>query len=136
MAVVNPYSQYMENQFRTATPGKLIVMAYDGAIRFTKVAAEKMQERKLDEQSANIIKAQGIILELISSLDFKADTRLAENLEGLYSYVFDRLTHANLRDDVAALDETISILTDMRSVWANAELMVRSGQTSSEAKAA
>lgn len=136
MAVGNPYSQYMENQFRTATPGKLIVMAYDGAIRFTKVAAEKMQERKLDEQSANIIKAQGIILELISSLDFKADTRLAENLEGLYSYVFDRLTHANMRDDPAALEETISILTDMRTVWADAELMVRSGQTSMEAKAA
>jgi len=136
MSIANPYSQYVETQFRTATPGKLIVMAYDGAIRFTKVAAEKMQERKLDEQSANIIKAQGIILELISSLDFNADTRLAENLEGLYSYVFDQLTHANLRDDPAALDETISILTDMRSVWANAELMVRSGQTSSEAKAA
>lgn len=135
MAVVNPYSQYMENQFRTATPGKLIIMAYDGAIRFAKTAAEKMRERKLDEQSANIIKAQGIVLELISSLDFKADLRLAENLEGLYSYVFDRLTHANLRDDLAALDETISILTDMRSVWAEAELMVRSGKTSTEAKA-
>lgn len=136
MSIANPYSQYMENQFKTATPGKLIVMAYDAAIRFARAAAEKMKEGRLDEQSANIIKVQHIVLELISSLNFHADSRLADNLEGLYSYVFDRLTYANTRDDQAALEEAIRILSDMRSVWAEAELLVRSGKTSLEAKAA
>ena len=43
----NPYSQYLENQVTTATPGKLLVMTYDAAIRFIKLAAEKMTEHKL-----------------------------------------------------------------------------------------
>jgi len=136
MSIANPYSQYMENQFKTATPGKLIVMAYDAAIRFARTAAEKMKVGRLDEQSANIIKVQKIILELISSLDSQADPALAANLEGLYMYVFDRLTFANVRDDQAALEEAIRILSDMRSVWAEAEHLVRSGKTSVEARAA
>lgn len=127
MSVSNAYSQYQENQLKTVTPGKLILMAYDGAIRFTRTAAEKMRDGKLDEQSANITKAQNIILELISSLDMKIDPQLADNLYSLYTYVFDRLTHANVRDDIAALDESIQILGEMRSAWAEAEFALRSG---------
>jgi flagellar secretion chaperone FliS len=130
MSVTNPYSQYHENQIKTVTPGKLILMAYDGAIRFARTAAEKMKEGKLDEQSANITKAQNIILELMSSLDMKIDQQLADNLYSLYTYMFDRLTQANVHDDIGALDETIQILGEMRSAWAEAEFALRSGTTS------
>lgn len=125
----NPYSQYLENQVTTATPGKLLVMTYDAAIRFIKLAAEKMTEHKLDEQSANIIKAQNILLELISSLNTKVDPQLAANLHSIYNYMFDRLTEANLHDDQQALAEVLDIMTELRSTWAEAELMIRSGST-------
>lgn len=131
MSVTNPYSQYQENQLKTVTPGKLILMAYDGAIRFARTAAEKMKEGKLDEQSANITKTQNIILELISSLDMKIDPQLADNLYSLYTYMFDRLTHSNVNDDLGALDETIQILGEMRSAWAEAEFTLRSEGTTS-----
>lgn len=113
MTVNNPYSQYIENQFNTASPGKLLIMAYDAAIRFAKTAAEKMKEGKLDQQSENIRKVQNIILELMSSLDMKVDRQLAENLYSLYSYIFDRLTHANIKDDPQALEEVIQILFEL-----------------------
>jgi len=123
----NPYFQYQENQLKTATPGKLLIMAYDAAIRFARLAAEKMQQGKLDEQSANIIKVQNIILELISSIDPKFDAQLSANLQSIYSYMFDRLTQANIRDDAAALQEVIQMLIEMRSAWADAERLVRTG---------
>lgn len=137
MATRNPYYQYVENQLNTATPGRLLVMAYDAAIRFARTAAEKMKEGKLDEQSANIVKVQNILLELISSLDTKVDHQLGTNLYSLYDYMFDRLTHANIHDDSQALEETIEILTELRSAWAEAEFLVRSGgNVNQEAKAA
>jgi flagellar protein FliS len=138
MAVKDPCSQYLENQVKTATPGKVLVMAFDGAIRFARIAAEKMKERQLDEQSANIIKVQNIILELMSSLNMDADRQLAGNLYSIYSHIFDRLTQANVHDDMSALEEAVQILGEMRQTWAEAELLVRSGEAEmrEEARAA
>jgi flagellar protein FliS len=127
MIANNPYNQYVENQVTTATPGKLLVMAFDAAIRFARVAAEKMQEHKLDEQNANIRRVQNILLELVSSLDARTDPQLAANLQSIYTYMFDRLTHANIRDDAAALEEVTEMLMELRNTWAEAELLVRSG---------
>ncbi|MDO8585748.1 MAG: flagellar export chaperone FliS [Armatimonadota bacterium] len=128
MPVKDPWLQYQENQLNTVTPGRLLVMAFDAAIKFAHTAAEKMKAGKLDEQSANIAKVQSILLELISSLDVNQDKQLAGNLYGLYGYMFDRLTRANIRDDLAALEEVTGMLTEMRATWAEAEHLVRTGQ--------
>ena len=128
MAIDDPYAQYRENQLTTVTPGKTLVMAYDAAIRFARTASERMKEGKLDEQSANIRKAQNIIVEFMSTLDMRHDRRLAANLYGIYSYMFDRLTQASIRDDAGALSEAITMLTELRDTWAEAERLVRSGE--------
>jgi flagellar secretion chaperone FliS len=128
MSTANPYSQYLENQIKTATPGRLLVLTYDAAIRFARLAAERMKEGRLDEQSANIIKVQNILLELMSSLDPQVDRQLAANLSSLYSYAFDRLTQANIHDDTGALEEVTSLLTELRETWAQAESMLRTGE--------
>lgn len=132
MSTQNPYSQYLETQVMTATPGKLLIMAYDGAIRFARIAMEKMKIRKLDEQSANIRKVQNILLELMGSLNWEVDHQLASNLDALYTYMFDRLTQANIADDTVALDEVITILSELRSAWAEAELAIRSGRAATQ----
>ena len=124
---INGYDQYLENQVTTATPGRLVVMSFDAAIRFAKLAADKMREKKLEEQSANIRKAQNILLQLITSLDMNVDPQLVNNLDSLYRFMFDRLTQANIRDDAQALDQVTVLLTEMRQTWVEAELLVRSG---------
>lgn len=129
MIANNPYSQYMENQLTTATPGKLLVITFDAAIRFARVAAEKMSQHKLDEQSKNIRNVQNILLELTSTLDSRTDPQLASNLQSIYTYMFDRLTYSNIKDDASALEEVTEMLTELRNTWAEAELLVRSGAT-------
>lgn len=129
MVMKNPFSQYADTQITTATPGMLIVLAYDGAIRFANTGMEAMKAGKLDVQSANITKAQAILSELTSCLDRKSNPELAESLASLYSYMFDRLTQANIRDNAGALQEVIGLLSDLQSAWADAELRVRSGRT-------
>lgn len=138
MAINNPYNTYFENQLKTATPGKLLVMLYDAAIRFAKTASMSMQEGNLYEQSESIRKVQNVLLELLSSLDTKADPQLAANLQSLYEFMFDQLTDANIHDNQSALTTVIDLLTEMRGVWSEAETLIRSGRGSSklEAKAA
>jgi flagellar protein FliS len=136
MSMNNPYNQYLENQLKTATPGKLLIMTYDAAIRFARTASEKMKEGKLDEQSTYIRKVQNILLELISSIDVKADTQLADNLHNLYAFKFDQLTHANIHDDHECIATSIDLLTEMRGVWAEAEMLVRTGKGNSAAQGA
>ncbi len=133
MITSNPYNQYLENQLKTATPGKLLVMTFDAAIKFAKAATESMQEHNLDEQSRNIRRVQNILVELMSTLNKKADPKLADDLYGLYSFMFDRLTHASITDDQAALAEVIEMLAEMRQTWSEAEMVVRSGIPSATA---
>ena len=79
----NPLKAYKETQVKTATPGKLIIMLYDAAIKNINQACECMDEgfKKNDVASKCIIKAQDIISELMVSLDFEQGGEIAKNPE-------------------------------------------------------
>jgi flagellar secretion chaperone FliS len=128
MSMNNPYDTYLESQLTTATPGKLVVMTFDAAIKFARTAVEAMKVHDLYQQSANIGKTQKLLSELTSVLDMKTDAELAGSLFKLYSFMFDRLTRANIDDDQAVLQEVIGMLCELRQTWAEAEMMVRTGQ--------
>lgn len=125
MAVSNPYIQYQSNSINTAGPDKLLLMAYDGAIRFAKIGREKIKAGILDEKSINFSKSQAIIAELLVTLNSEVAPELVASLADLYSYIFNRLTDANLNDDTRAADEVIGILSDLRDAWSQAAQMLR-----------
>ncbi len=133
MSTNSPFNQYFETQILTASPGKLLVMTYDAAIRFARTAQQKMLSGDLYEQSTNIGKVQNILLELMSSLNPTVDQQLTANLDALYTYMFDKLTQANIHDDAQAVDEVVNILTELRTTWAEAEQLAKTG---SDTKAA
>jgi len=119
------YAQYQQNQFATASPAKLLLAAYDGAIKFCRVGKEKMKEQRLDEQSVYINKALAIVCELLSTLNEEANPPLVARLRSLYLYVIEKLAHANTANDQASLDEAISILANLRESWAEAERIIQ-----------
>lgn len=119
------YSQYQQSSILTASPAKLLLMAYDGAIRFCRIASEKMKENKLDEQSININKAMAIVFELINTLREDVNPQLVTRLKSIYMYMIEKLAHANLYNDQEALDEVIRHLTNLRGTWAEAERIIQ-----------
>lgn len=125
------YAQYQQNQLLTASPAKLLLVAYDGAIRFCRIGAEKMREGKLDEQSTNINKALAIVCELLSTLREDVDPVLVARLKSLYTYIIEKLAHANLNNDISSLDEATKILVQLRETWAEAEKILQK-QSSAE----
>ncbi|MCE5199449.1 MAG: flagellar export chaperone FliS [Armatimonadota bacterium] len=126
------YAQYQQNQLLSASPSKLLLAAYDGAIRFARIAGEKMKEQKLDEQSTYINKTLAIVFELISTLREDVDPLLVARLKSLYTYVIEKLAHANLNQDEESLNEAINILSQLRETWAQAEKIIIEEQSAME----
>lgn len=95
----NPYDSYKKTEINTANQGKLIVMLYDGAIKFLNIALENMSIETYDIVNNNIVKAQDIITELLLSLNMKEGGEIAGNLFNLYMYFKKKLLEANVQKD-------------------------------------
>jgi len=80
----NPYAQYRQTAIETATPTRLVVMLYDGAIRFLSSALPEMHARRYDAQTRLIGRAQAIIAHLRDILDFAQGGAVAHDLETCY----------------------------------------------------
>jgi len=106
----NPYNQYKQTQITTANQGKLIVMLYDGAIKFLNIAVDNLNPRTYDVVNNNIIKAQDIITELLLSLNMDEGGEISQNLFNLYMYFKKQLLEANIKKDGEMLKQTIKLL--------------------------
>ncbi len=114
---------YQAQAVLTAGPGQLILMMYDGALRFMTIAKDAMQStdespRRFETINTNLIKAQNIISELRSCLNHEVGGEYSENLDRLYDYYLRRLFEANIRKDTAPLIEVEGLLRSLRDGWA------------------
>ena len=120
MAVAASYqnaAKYRLAQVETASPAQLLVMLYDGAIRFLSQARDKMAAGDIESRHANLMKVQGIIAELLSSLDMKRGGAVAVNLQRVYAYMLRQLVEANLYDRSEPIDNVLVMLRDLRESW-------------------
>lgn len=112
-----PYDQYKHTEINTANQGKLIVLLYDGAIRFCNIAVENMHPKTYDVANNNIIKAQDIINELILALNVNEGGDVAKNLFNLYMYFKRQLLEANVQKNPEILKNVIKLLKELRDAW-------------------
>lgn len=117
---MNAYSQYKENQILTASPEQILLMLYDGAIRFTRQAMYGLEEGNLTLFHQGISKSMAIITEFANSLDHSIGGPIAENLDGLYNFMIRELTLANLHKDIEKLRVVDRLLVDLRATWGEA----------------
>ncbi|MDD5433836.1 MAG: flagellar export chaperone FliS [Nitrospira sp.] len=113
---MNPYEKYQDIQVKTADKGRLILMMYDGAIIFLQQARELYKEKDYIGKTQKISRTQDIIFELIAALNMEAGS-IAKNLKSLYMYMIKRLFDANMKKDLAAIEESIKILSELRIAW-------------------
>jgi flagellar protein FliS len=133
MAMSNPYQsqqyqqhyqiEYQQQQVLTAPPDKLLLMLFDGALRFCGQAKKALEAGELAECHQFIIKTQDIIIELETSLNM--DYEISASLFALYDYLYRRLVEANIKKDAAILEEVMDFLTDLRQMWVDVALQLR-----------
>jgi len=116
MAEVDVHSQYRETQIMTASQGKLIVLLYEGTIRFIDNALAALRDKKLDAVNNNLLRAQDIVTELALSINFDAGD-LATKMYNLYMYFNRKLVEANIRKDRELLLEVRGMLVSLLDAW-------------------
>lgn len=117
LAKANNFDAYKDTEIQTADQGKLIVMLYEGAIRFLKLAEQHMDHRTYDIVNTNIVKAQEIVTELMLSLNMEEGGEIAHNLFNLYAYMKKRLLEANMQKELAPVQEVIKLLEQLKGAW-------------------
>src|SRR4030042_5376974 len=113
----NPFNEYKKTQIATANQGKLIVMLYDGAIKFLNIAVENMSPQTYDIVNTNILKAQDIITELLLSLNMQEGGEISQNLFNIYMYFKRTLLEANIQKNAEIIKGTLKLLKDLRDAW-------------------
>jgi flagellar protein FliS len=115
MSVRNPYQSYQQNAINTASPGELTLMLYNGCLKFIHIAKTAIAEKNIELKNTNIQKAQKIIQELMVTLN--PELEVSKSMMPLYDYVYRRLIEANIKSDLAILEEVEEFVTDFRDTW-------------------
>jgi flagellar secretion chaperone FliS len=122
MHTPHPASSYRQVATRTATPGQLVLMLFDGAIRFLERARQSFAEEDPavfnHGVNANIQRAQAIIRELDGSLNMAAGGEVSANFRRLYDYLDRRLQESNLHKQEEGICEVVERLATLRAAWA------------------
>ena len=105
--------EYRHNEIATSSQGKLIIMMYEGALKFVNLAIEGVDNKDLSKKGSYINKAHDIINELSFALDMKKGGEVAQKLETLYQFVLHQLTLANIKSDRKALESVVNVLTPL-----------------------
>ncbi len=108
---------YKENTVTTQPRGRLIVMLYEGAVRFLHQAIEEIEAGNIEGKGAYITKATDIINELNCVLDVEAGGDVAGDLRRLYQFMIRHLLQAGIRNDTQMIREVIDLLEDLNEGW-------------------
>lgn len=128
MRQISPHSRYLQTAVETATPTRLVVMLFDGAIRYLSQAVPAMHAKNYESQSHFIGRAQEIIAYLRGSFDRGVSPELADDLSAVYTPLFDMLTDANIFDKIDRVEYVIEVLRELREAWVEVDRKAQAGK--------
>lgn len=111
----NAATAYKDSRIMTASPAELTLMLYEGAIKFCNLAIMALEKNDYEKANLNIIKAEKIISEFRSTLDFQYP--VAKDFEVVYDYIYHRLVESNIKKNRDALEEALGYIREMRDTW-------------------
>lgn len=127
----NAYQKYKTTSVQSASREKILLMLYEGAIKFTKLAIKAAEEKKIADRGVNIGRAFDIIMELNNTLDHKVGGEVAIQLEQLYMFMMEQYTKANITGSPEPLKENLKLLNTLYDGWVQAvEKLKQEGNTS------
>ena len=108
---------YQDNAVSTQSKGRLIVMLYDGAIKFMRLAIIEMEKNNYEAKGRYINKALNIINELNVVLDMDAGGEIASNLRKLYVFMNNHLSQANIKCEPQMVRDVIKLMEELNRGW-------------------
>lgn len=109
---------YRQTHVQSRSPLELIVMLYDGALRYLRETEDAMRRGDLIAKRDAISRVFAILSELQSTLNVEQGGETAASLDSLYTYMLNRLTEANVQLKPAPVQEVITLMSGLRDAWA------------------
>lgn len=113
----NRSNVYQQTSVNTSSPTQLVVMLYEGAIRFVRQSIEDANRKDFAAKSQSVDRAVAIIQHLQGTLDMEKGGAISVELDKLYTYMTSRIFEGSAKLDVAILEEVIQLLTTLLSGW-------------------
>ena len=122
MAIAQAARNYRTAAINTATPGQLVLMLFDGALKNLATALAGFEIEaigpRIEQINNHLLKAQAILRELQGSLDLRAGGKFARTMWALYDYMLERLRAANFAKDPEPIRVVEKLLDEVRGAWA------------------
>ena len=112
----NPYNAYKQNTVKMASKEQLLLMLGDGAVKYTQIARLAIERKDIARAHTELVRVQDIFTELMVTLDRNAG-QAYEDLFRVYEYIKSRLVQANIKKDVAIIDEVLPLIENVRDTW-------------------
>ncbi|MBZ0263282.1 flagellar export chaperone FliS [bacterium] len=129
MRPANPYNQYLDTSFSTASPARLVVMTYDASIRALREAARSIRDNDYESRARSFDLALALISELRKSLNPEKGGEIATKLDSLYQFFTRETLLSNATSDPERLTPIISLMTELRQTWDKASKQEATGNT-------
>lgn len=113
----NAAQKYKTTSIQSASREKILLMLYEGAIKFIKLAIQGVEKNNVKDKCENIGRAYDIILELNNTLDHKVGGEVAARLEQLYQFMIEQLIKANTKNDIESLKTVQKLLETLHEGW-------------------
>jgi flagellar protein FliS len=117
----NQTAAYQQQAILTAPPGRLVVMLYDGCLRFLHQSAHALREGDRTLSLSRMRRAEAIIDELTVTLDHERGGQIASRLHGIYVFCRRHLLEAWRESDPEKIDQVIGLLGELREAWTETE---------------
>jgi len=112
--------KYKQSSVQSASKEKILLMLYEGAIRFVKQAMIAIDKKQIAERGINIGRAFDVVMELNNTLNHEVGGEIAKNLEQLYMFITEQLTQANATGQKKPLEDALKVLETLYSGWVEA----------------
>ncbi len=111
------YQQYKQVQVKTANKEKLLIMLYEGCIKFLRLAKKSVEKENIENANKFIIRSQDIIRELMNTLDREKGGEVADNLLNLYDFMNRQLIEANVNKDIEKIKTVENLMLELLDSW-------------------
>lgn len=131
---MDPQQAYLQNKINSATPGELVIMLYDGLIKFSNEARELLSNTDAESQrlaAEKVDRSLKIITELNGALNFNHSPELCQRLSSLYTFFVDELSRSLREKDAAVIGNILPMIENLRNGWSDAEDNLRKKPDSS-----
>lgn len=109
--------EYLRNAVLTATSEQLVLMLYDGAIRFARQGKEAIEREDFETSCEKLLRAQRIVQELQAGLRREENPEICDKMSSLYNFICERLVRANMKRETTPIDEAVIVLEHQRETW-------------------